>query len=72
MGNLVEVKGEILDTAIAEIKHAYMIWDEPPAEAVARAVLNVASRVLMENINNVAPDTTAHDAYRIASNLLKN
>jgi hypothetical protein len=49
-----------------------MIWDEPPAEAVARAVLNVASRVLMENINIVAPDTTAHDAYRIASNLLKN
>jgi hypothetical protein len=49
-----------------------MIWDEPPAEAVARAVLNVASRVLMENINIVAPDTTSHDAYKIASNLLKN
>jgi hypothetical protein len=72
MGNLNEVHGEVLDTAIAEVKHAFMIWDAPPPEAIAKAVLNVASRVLLENADIIAPDTNGKDAYKIVCNLLNN
>lgn len=60
------LKDEIYGAVVAEIKHAYMIWDEPPPEAIARAVLVVASKQLLENIGSVAKDISSHDAYRIA------
>jgi hypothetical protein len=47
-----------------------MIWDAPPPEAIARAVLVVASKQLLENIDSVAKDISAHDAYRMACNNL--
>jgi len=72
MGNLNEVRGEIVDSAIAEVQHAFMIWDEPPVEAIAKSVLNVVAKVLEDNENLIAPDTTGKDAYKIAINLLKN
>jgi len=72
MGNINEVHGEVLDSAIAEVKHAFMIWDEPPVEAIAKAVLNTVANVLEENENLIAPDTSSKDAYKIAINLLKN
>ena len=72
MADIVSVKGEILDTAIAEVQHAFMIWDEPPVEAIAKAILNVTARVLSENSQIIAPDTTGADSYRIVCNLLKN
>jgi len=64
------VKEEIYGAVLAEIKHAYMIWDAPPPEAIARAVLVVASKQLLENINSVESNISAHDAYRIACNNL--
>jgi hypothetical protein len=64
------VKDEIYGAVVAEIKHAYMIWDAPPPEAIARAVLVVASKQLLENIDSVAKDISAHDAYRMACNNL--
>lgn len=64
------VKEEIYGAVLAEIKHAYMIWDAPPPEALARVVLVVASKQLLENIDSVATDSSAHDAYRMACNNL--
>ena len=44
------VKDEIYGAVVAEIKHAYMIWDAPPPEAIARAVLVVASKQLLDRL----------------------
>jgi hypothetical protein len=64
------VKDEIYGAVVAEIKHAYMIWDAPPPEAIARAVLVVASKQLLDNIDSVDTNVSAHDAYRMACNNL--
>jgi hypothetical protein len=64
------VKDEIYGAVVAEIKHAYMIWDAPPPEAIARAVLVVASKQLLDNIDSVDTNISAHDAYRMACNNL--
>lgn len=71
MEYLEEIKADILASAIAEVKHAFMIWDEPPAEAIARAVLVSASKVALDNMKNlVQPDDLPEDAFRIACKII--
>lgn len=64
------VKDEIYGAVLAEIKHAYMIWDAPPPEAIARAVLIVTSKQLLENVDGVPSDISPQDAYRMACKYL--
>ena len=71
MEHLEEIKADILASAIAEVKHAFMIWDEPPAEAIARAVLVSASKVALDNMKNlVQPDDLPEDAFTIACKII--
>lgn len=72
MGNIENIKLDILASATAEVKHAYMIWDVPPAEAIAKAVLNAASKIATENIFNlVQPDDKPEDAYKIVCKIIE-
>lgn len=71
MGRLEEIKADVLANATAEVKHAFMIWDEPPAEAIARAILISASKVLLEEIHElVSADDSPDHAFTIACKML--
>lgn len=71
MDDIEEIKADILASATAEVKHAFMIWDVPPAEAIARAVLVSASKVALDNIHElVHPDDLPEDAFRIACKII--
>ena len=71
MEHLDDIKADILASAIAEVKHAFMIWENPPESAIAKAVLMSASKLLLENINDlVQPDDLPEDSFRSACRML--
>ena len=71
MEHLDDIKADILASAIAEVKHAFMIWENPPESAIAKAVLMSASKSLLENIRDlVHPDDFPEDAFRLACKML--
>jgi len=72
MDELAEIKADILASAIAEVKHAFLIWDNPPESIIAKAVLTAASKVALENMNFlVHPDDLPEDAFRIACKMFE-
>lgn len=72
MGDIENIQADILASATAEVKHAFMIWDVPPAQAIAKAVLNAASKIARENVLNlVQPDDKPEDAYNIVCKILE-
>jgi hypothetical protein len=71
MGKLEKIKADVLANATAEVKHAFLIWDEPPPEAIAKAVLISASKMLLESVYDlVSPDDLPEDAFNIACKML--